>query len=119
LHLLLESCNLNAENEIYYKEKSHPHVAIRYILIQENFVNFISHIRNSEISEELKNSMMLNSLSMIDILNKFHKDSFFDNFKKICNQNSDYIFEYGMSLINEITKNEKCAYYKMKALGKK
>lgn len=110
--------NLNAENEIYYKEKSHPHVAIRYILIQENIVNYITHIRNSKISEEFKDSMMTNSFSIIDILNKFHKDSFFDNFTKICNQNSDEIFEYGMFLINEIAENEKCAYYKMKALEK-
>ena len=110
--------NLNAQKEIYYKEKSHPHVAIRYILIQENIVNYISHIRGSKISDEYKNSMMSNSLIIIDILNKFHNDSFFDDFTKICNQNSEDITEYGMSLINEITKNERCAYFKMKALEK-
>lgn len=110
--------NLNAEKEMYYKDKSHPHVAIRYILIQENIVNYISHIRGSKISDEFKDSMMLNSFSIIEILNKFHKDSFFDNFTKICNQNSKDITEYGMFLLNEITKNERCAYFKMKALEK-
>ncbi|MDN3494216.1 hypothetical protein [Winogradskyella bathintestinalis] len=110
--------NLNAENEIYYKEKSHPHVAIRYILINESMVDYISHVRKSEISEEFKNSMMSNSFSMIDNLNKFHKDSFFEDFTKICNENSEDISGYGMLLIKEITKNEKCAYYKMKALEK-
>lgn len=110
--------NHNAEKEIYYKEKSHPHVAVRYILIQENIVNYISHIRKSEISEQLKDAMMLNSLSIMEILNKFQKDSFFDNFTKTCAENSEEITKYGMLLINEITKNEKCAFFKMKALEK-
>lgn len=110
--------NHNAEKDIYYKEKSHPHVAIRYVVIQENIVNYITHLRNSKISEELKDSMMSNSLSIMESLNKFHKDSFFDNFTKTCIENSEKISEYGMFLINEITKNDKCAYYKMKALEK-
>jgi hypothetical protein len=109
--------NLNAEREIYYKEKSHPHVAIRYILIQENIVNYISHIRGSKISDEFKNSMMSNSLSIIEALNEFHKDSFFDDFTKLCIENSEDVTQYGMLLLNEITKNERCAYFKMKALG--
>ncbi len=108
--------NLNAEKEIYYKEKSHPHVAIRFILIQENMVNYISHIRNSKISDDFKDSMMSNSLSIIDILNKFHKDTFFDNFTKTCIQNSKEITEYGVFLSDQVTKNERCAYYKMKVL---
>lgn len=110
--------NLNAEREIYYKEKSHPHVAIRYVLIQENIVNYISHILGSKISDEFKDSMMSNSLSIIEALNEFHKDSFFDDFTKICSENSEDITQYGMLLINEITKNERCAYFKMKALEK-
>lgn len=110
--------NHNAEKEIYYKEKSHPHVAIRYVLIQENIVNYISHIRNSKISEELKDSMMLNSLTIMESLNKFHKDSFFENFTKTCVENSEEISEYGMLLIDQITKNERCAYYKMRAFEK-
>jgi len=110
--------NQNAQKEIYYKEKSHPHVAIRYVLIQENIVNYISHIRNSNISEELKDSMMSNSFSIMETLNKFHKDSFFDNFTKTCIENLKVISEYGKFLIDQITKNERCAYYKMKALEK-
>lgn len=111
--------NHNAQKEIYYKEKSHPHVAIRYILIQENIVDYISHIRNSKISEELKDSMMSNSLSIMETLNKYHNDSFFDNFTKTCVENSKEISEYGMFLIDQITKNERCAYYKMKDLENK
>lgn len=110
--------NLNAEKEIYYKEKSHPHVAIRFILIQENMVNYISHIKNSKISDNLKDAMMSNSLSMIDLLNKFNKDTFFDNFTKTCIQNSNEITEYGMFLTDQIAKNERTAYCKMKALQK-
>ena len=110
--------NLNAEKEMYYKEKSHPHVAIRYILIHENIVNYISYIRGSKISDEFKDSMMANSFSIINSLNKFYKDSFFNNFKKLCIQNEEGITKYGTFLINEITKNERCAYYKMKALEK-
>ncbi|MEC4054036.1 hypothetical protein VSP10_14750 [Myroides odoratimimus] len=108
--------NHNAEKNIYFKEKSHPHVAIRYILIQENIVNYISHIRNSQISEELKNATMSNTFSIIESLNKYHNDSFFENFTKICIENSKDISEYGSFLIDQITKNEECAYYKMKAL---
>lgn len=111
--------NLNAEKEIYYQEKSHPHVAIRYILVQENMVNYISHIRGSKISDEFKDSMMLNSFAILDILNKHHKDSFFDGFKKICDKNAEEITKYGLFLTKEITLNEKCAYFKMKALEKK
>jgi len=110
--------NFNAKKEIYYKEKSHPHIAIRFMIIQENIVNYISHIRNSEISEEYKDKMMLNSFALIETLNKFHKDSFFDNFTKIVNEHSDEIEKYGIYLTEEVTKNEKCAYSKMKALEK-
>jgi hypothetical protein len=108
--------NLNAEKEIYFKEKSHPHVAIRFILIQENMVNYISHIRNSKLSEDLKDTIISNSFSILDILNKFYKDPFFDDFSKICNQNSKEITEYGIFLTDKVAKNERCAYYKMKAL---
>lgn len=110
--------NLEAEKEIYYKEKSHPHVAVRFLIIQENIVNYISHIRKSEISEKNKDKMMINSFAIIDTLNKFHKDSFFDNFTKTVNQHSDELEEYGMYLTKEVTANKKCAYYKMKALEK-
>lgn len=108
--------NLNAQNKIYYNEKSHPHVAIRYIIIQEIMVDYISHIRGSKISERFKNSIMSNSLALIDILNKFKKDTFFKNFSNICNQNSNKITEYSAFLINEVSQNMRCAYCKMKKL---
>ncbi|MBP1841686.1 hypothetical protein [Formosa algae] len=110
--------NLNAVKEVYFKEKSHPHVAVRFIIIQENIVNYISHIRKSEISEEYRDTMMLNSFGLIETLNKFHKDSFFDNFTKTVKQHSDKLEEYGIYLTKEVAKNENCAYYKMKALEK-
>jgi hypothetical protein len=110
--------NFNAEKEIYYKEKSHPHMTVRFMIIQGNIVDYISHIRKSEISEEYKDKMMLNSFALIETLNKFHKDSFFDDFTKTVNQHSDDIEEYGKYLIKEVATNEKCAYYKMKALEK-
>lgn len=110
--------NLNAKKEIYYREKSHPHVAIRYILIQEVIVDFISHMRKSKISNKFKDSMMSNSFSIIDSLNKYHKDTFFDNFAQTCIKNSEEIMKYGTFLITEISKNERCAYYKFKSIEK-
>lgn len=110
--------NFNAKKEIYYKEKSHPHITVRFLIIQENIVNYISHIRKSKISEEYKDKMMLNSFALIETLNKFHKDSFFDDFTKTVNENSDELEEYAKYLTKEVATNEKCAYYKMKALEK-
>lgn len=110
--------NFNAKKEMFYKKNSHPHIAVRFIIIQENIVDYISHIRKSEISEEYKDKIMLNSFALIETLNRFHKDSFFDDFTRIVNQNSDKLEKYAKHLIKEVATNEKCAYYKMKALEK-
>lgn len=110
--------NFNATKEIYYNEKSHPHVAVRFLIIQENIVNYISYIRKAEMPEEYNDKMMLNSFSLIQTLNKFHEDPFFDDFTKTVNQHSNELKEYAMYLTKEVAANEKCAYYKMKALEK-
>lgn len=104
--------NLDAEKGIYYKEKSHPHVAIRYIVIQETIIDYISHLRDSKISEELKNSTLSNSFDFIDILNRFHQDSFFEDFTTIVVKNSKEITEYSNFLLSQISENKNCSYYK-------
>jgi len=108
--------NLNAESEMYYKEKSHPHVAVRYTVIQEIMVDYIFHIHGSKASDDYKDRIMLNSLAIIEALNKYNKDSFFENFAKITIDNADEIEKYSKFLIQAITENENCAYYKLKRI---
>ena len=106
--------NLNAEKGIYYKEKSHPHVSIRVTIIQEIMVNSISHLRGSTMSEEYKNITISNSLSIIERLNIYKGDSFFNDFVALTLKNSDKIEEYSKFLILEVGANENCSYYKLR-----
>jgi len=106
--------NLNAEKGIYYKEKSHPHVSIRVTIIQEIMVDFISHLSGSTISEEYKNITISNSLSIIEKLNIYKGDSFFNDFVALTLENSDNIEEYSKFLILEVSTNKNCSYYKMR-----
>ncbi|MFY0644997.1 MAG: hypothetical protein JXR19_11065 [Bacteroidia bacterium] len=110
--------NLNAEKNIYYKEKSHPHVAIRYIIIQETMIDYTSHLRNREISEELKNATISNSFDYIDILNKWNQDDFFENFASISVNNAEEMTKYSNFLLSQISRNKNCSYYKIKNLKK-
>jgi len=107
--------NLNAENDIYYKEKSHPHVAVRFTIIMEVMVDYIFHINDSTPSDDYKDRIMANSLSIIEALNKYHKDSFFHNFARITIDNSEEIEKYSKYLLLAITEEKNSAYCKLKA----
>lgn len=108
--------NLNAESGIYYKEKSHPHVTVRYNIIQEVMVDYIFHINGSTPSDEYKDRIMENSLGMIQALNKYHKDPFFDNFARITIDNSEEIEKYSKFLLLAISEEKNSAYCKLKGL---
>jgi len=107
--------NLNAESGIYYKEKSHPHVAVRYIIILEIMVDYVCHISGFTPSEEHKDRIMENSLALIQALNKYHKDSFFDDFARITIDNSEEIEKYSKFLLLAISDEKNSAYCKLKA----
>lgn len=110
--------NLNAESGIYYQEKSHPHVAVRYIIVMEVMVDFIFHINGSTPSDKYKDGIMTNSFEIIEALNKYRKDSFFDDFVRIVIDNSEEIEKYSKFLLSAISEEEKSAYCKLKAFKK-
>lgn len=109
--------NLNAERGIYLREKSHPHVTVRYTIITETFIDYTSHLRNRQIPEEFKDLILNNSFDYIELLNGFTEDEFFEDFATLAVQNSEEIMKYSNYLLGQIGINENCVYYKFRHLN--
>jgi hypothetical protein len=106
--------NLNAEKGIYLREKSHPHVTVRYTIIAETFIDYTSHLRNREIPEGFKDLILSNSFDYIELLNVYTKDEFFEGFAALAVQHSEEIRTYSNYLLSQIGINENCVYYKFR-----